>query len=305
MSQGRGSMLVRFGRAYQVISPLFSPIDAIIRSFAGESTESPCIFLIAPPRSGSTLTYQLMTSGIENNHLTNLWNLLYATPYLGGKLAIRNKDSSVVSGFRSRHGFVDGLNGEAEGLRFWKYWTGIGLTYKDRFDMVRAKRLNAVLKKLGDKPFVSGFLGHAQCVRQLRENFDNTLFVFLERDIRSNAYSLYKASPVNSFSVRTAGMEKATGRFEEIAIQLKELYSKMKDEIGPDSIRVSYEKICNDPKAFLSELIRFADIHGFSLKLKNEDRIPQSFRVGSSDLDSDTRAKIDEQLHRHGLITLQ
>src|SRR6056297_3856002 len=88
IKSSRNSLLTKLGRRYQDISPVFRFIDYPFRALTNKRESNvPAVFLVAPPRSGSTLTYQLLTHSFENFHLTNIWNLLYSTPILGSILS--------------------------------------------------------------------------------------------------------------------------------------------------------------------------------------------------------------------------
>ncbi|MGM0520219.1 MAG: hypothetical protein ACQERD_11335, partial [Campylobacterota bacterium] len=142
--KSRASAAVKTGRFIQKYYHLFSFLDKI---FIQTKTDSvPVICIVAPPRSGSTLTYQILTQALENFHLTNFSNLLYATPTLGFKL--QNKlCQNYLSSFSSSHGFVPGLCGEAEGLKFWQYWLNQGLVENNELDAKKLHHLHKRLKK--------------------------------------------------------------------------------------------------------------------------------------------------------------
>jgi len=273
---------VKVGRIYQNISPLFSFIDKnFIPKHIDIETNIPKIFLIAPPRSGSTLTYQILTSAFNNFHLTNLWNLLFATPYLGGIISSKRIMNKPLSSFESNYGFVSGIDGEAEGLKFWSYWLGQGLEEgKSSTDLIKIKRINSVLNLLGNKfnaPFISGYLGHSLCIPEIRKYFGNTIFVFLQRDFLANALSLYKASPEHSFSIKTLEMKKASNRMEEIVIQLKGIYGKMIENKDIDTFIYSYEELCESPAIFIQKFKEFASKKGIFLDLKKHIKMPEKF----------------------------
>ena len=70
----------------------------------------PMIAVISAPRSGSTLTTQILARGTKSLYLTNLWNLLYALPLIGGFLS---SNKQVRKKFQSNLGWVDGIYGES------------------------------------------------------------------------------------------------------------------------------------------------------------------------------------------------
>ncbi len=304
--KSRNAYIVRIGRIYQIISPIISWIDLIF-SCKSINTESryPVIFLIAPPRSGSTLTLQLLTSSFENIHLTNLWNLLYATPYIGGKIANKRIKRKGVSNFISKHGFVNGLDGEAEGLRFWSYWTGQSLSESNNdFYLRRTKKIHHVMNLLMEQinaPFISGYLGHSLCIDKLKTEFKGAIFIYLTRNILDNALSLYDASSSKGFSIKTNEMAFAENRYEEIVIQLKSIQTKMISSYGPDTFLYSYEKLCSSPIDFIKSFRSFAKSRGIDLKLKDIYKIPEKFSIKENDISTDVAQMIIKYIKKHNL----
>ena len=89
---GRHSIFTKTGRIFQMINPILFRILEI--GFKHKRMKKyPIIAVIAPPRSGSTLTYQILANGVQSLYLTNLWNLFYAIPIIGGLLS-KNKSSN-------------------------------------------------------------------------------------------------------------------------------------------------------------------------------------------------------------------
>ena len=107
MNKGRKSIFVILGRLFQSIPPLFFIwIEVILKKCYIK--KYPLIIIISPPRSGSTLTYQILSRGSKSLYLTNLWNLLYSTPIIGGLLSKR--DQTKRHNFTSDRGLAGSFN---------------------------------------------------------------------------------------------------------------------------------------------------------------------------------------------------
>ena len=203
----RTSLAVRVGRIYQKYSPALGFVDRLGLVKRSKLDGYPSVIIIAPPRSGSTLLYQVLTTGVQNQHLTNIWNLLYATPVVGGELS-RRVSRNYTTEFNSSLGFVSGLAGEAEGLAFWSYWIGQGII-EDSHERnpERAHELATRLKYLlrPKEAFITGYAGHVFCIPLLAQVFPHTLFVYLKRNTLDNCMSLLKASEDKFWSLRPTG----------------------------------------------------------------------------------------------------
>lgn len=278
----RYSLPLKIGRIYQAVSPALRFMDYPFRLFciSGHFRSLPAIFILAPPRSGSTLLYQLLGEAFYNVHLTNIWNLFYSTPVFGSFVSDRVCESHQ-SNFKSVNGFVPGICGEAEGMRFWKYWTGQGLKPDEsRLKPQRLKKLQELLSKryyLEDRVWISCYIGHVFCIDFLRQHWENAVFIHLYRDMVSNAYSVYKCSPYRWFSLDPGGIQDiARDRYEEIARQITRVHSIVLDYHGRDVFTLSYEELCESPGEVLGKISDFALKNDVLLREKKSS--PTAFR---------------------------
>lgn len=236
------------------------------------------IFLLALPRSGSTLTYQALVHSVRPLYLSNLSNLMYGIPWFGGRLSHR-LCSDYESDFCSDHGFVGGLYGPAEGLRFWSYWTAAGLdeSFPPSMDQAlrdkRIKYLRQVMCALTspDKPFVSGYLGHVLITEYLRHWFPEAVFLRLNRDPLSNAKSILQSRITGSKSWLSTRPKEClanmnAGIHAEVAAQVYWLNRRLNWLKDDDrTIHVSYESLAADPNAVLQQVISACNTRGFSI----------------------------------------
>ena len=270
-NESRNSSRVKLGRVFQVVSPMLSFIDYPFRKMKNEANENvPAIFIVAPPRSGSTITYQLVAHCIENFHLTNIWNLLYSTPVLGSVISEKICKHKTAS-YTSKHGFVPGLCGEAEGLRFWEYWTGQGLEQKPQhWKQRKTSKLSKLIGKLYntyEKPFLSGYLAHAFCIKLLRQHFPGAIFLHVTRDLLSNAYSIYKVAPSQWFSLLPKRCHQNTkSRYRQIVQQIIEVHAAILEVYSDDVLNIRYESLCEDPSGTLDKIIEHAGKNNITLE---------------------------------------
>ena len=301
MRGGRKSLIVRAGRLFQEILPLLRFMDYPFRTpflFRENQSHIPAVFIIAPPRSGSTLTYQLLCNCFENEHLTNFSNLLYATPVMGSLIS-NNLCKDYQTDFKSEKGFVSGLCGEAEGLRFWEYWAGQGLVESRGNHKVRKlKKLEGLLSKLhslDNKVYISGYLGHVFCVDLLREVFPNSVFIHLERNILDNVSSILRVSSDGNFSLQPKSIEGFKGsREERVVRQVITIQSLILDNEAADTIRIHYEDLCNHPLNIIEEIRKFAEKQGVSMNLSENIFIPEKFRISKVDKTSEENKRLYE-----------
>lgn len=295
-------MLQRGAWALRPLDPLIAPF------FPRKGNEDPygVLVILAPPRSGSTLTYQLLRSGIRGNYLSNLQNFFYANPLLGYALS-RKKCQGTVSGFRSSNGFVPGKCGESEGSKFWQYWIGQGLEEKaDEAIPRRAKHLSSSVARMDQDrkgPFISGYLGHVFSIGTLRELFPKVHFIHLKRDLLSNAVSLYNYAPDSWKSTKPLGYQDHLGRprEEQVAEQLFLIHQRIRqdhDEARNDIYELHYETLCQDPIGTLNNLREWMGERGASPELSNLEQLPASFQYERKDPEDPKYARLQEALEK-------
>lgn len=305
----RQSAIVRLARIIQK-TPLswlrFSEYPIIRASHAySNKPQSFLMILIALPRSGSTLTYQCLIHALKPYYLSNLWNLFYSIPLYSGFLS-NHLCKNYKSDFISNHGFVSGLCGPAEGLRFWSYWTGCGLNENTdsilpsdvlTYRLEYLKNALSILTK-SNSPMVTGYLGHSLIIEDLRHWFPDAIFVRLHRDPLSNALSILRSRPKNNnsdwFSVfpRECADSRKKDIYFQVASQVYWLNRRLSGlEKDVNTIHLNYEDLCANPRVQINRIIDFCNNRGMSLELK--DNLPASFEYKvSQQKDSQEALKI-------------
>lgn len=300
MRQGTNPILLKTARFFQAIPPFF--LTWIEFFFKKKRRDKfPIIFLVATPRSGSTLTYQILNRGTKSLYISNFWNLLYALPLFGGK---KVNDSYNNNDFKSDIGLVSGISGESEGMKFWSYWIGQGLEQtRNTIAENRIKYIQSVFSTLvnNKKPLISGYLGHVFSIRFLRNFFPGSVFIYLKRDELSNIYSMvktYREFDKNRIefewmSVKPKGWKerKDLDVIDKTFWQFKTIQKNIETSISEkDTLVVRYEEICCNPHQFLKDVKEFVKKHDIDLNL-NLDNIPNSFNYNIIQKTDDDDAK--------------
>lgn len=295
MTKTRHSFAVKAGRVFQAGFRYFSFLDygARIPLYFRPKHHPTVVAVVSPPRCGSTLTYQILVSRLHNIHLSNVGNLLYATPALGAMLTstICGKQRSS---FQSEYGFVPGLCGESEGMRFWTHWSGQGLVDNPgSLEPEKLKSLYSIMQRAsGGRTFVGGYLGHLFCMDLLRRSFPRIVFVHVTRDLLSNAYSLFKRSGEGWFSLVPARLRKRefASPHERVVEQLFSLHSIILAGSGEgDVYPIRYEKICQHPEESVGEIVEFGRNLGLDLNFRSCDFPDFRASIVDPEKNSDTK----------------
>jgi hypothetical protein len=180
---------------------------------------------------------------------------LFATPYLGIKLFDRVNDNHR-STFQSNYGFVTGLLGEAEGLKFWSYWSGQDLKEGANWDNDRAENLCIRLaNSIGNgKCLITGYLGHVFCIKEMRGLFKNIRFVYLKRNLVDNAISILKANDKEVFSSKP-NMKYSENPITRVSQQLLRIHYLIFQSKADDYIELDFSELISSPVEAMSNVL--------------------------------------------------
>ncbi len=308
MSQGRSRTSIRLVRKLQPLTLLLRPIDGLAIPFLkreSERSHGP-IVILAPPRSGSTLLYQVLRSGLKSVYLSNFQNFFFSSPQLA-YLLTRGNCQRTYSSFHSHHGFVQGLCGESEGYRFWKYWMRQGLEKTEgKTPEKRIRKLSRKIERMEmdrDGPLIAGYLGHVLSVPTLLQAFPNALFLHLKRDLLSNANSLLSFSPDQWRSTRPPGHQQwlSEPREEQVLEQIFQIHrmvNEKKHEAPERFLELRYQELCHDPRGLLERVRLSKGEIGPVPELRDEEHLPGAFPEKISDPDHPDNAELQKRLEK-------
>ncbi|MDX1408716.1 MAG: sulfotransferase, partial [Saprospiraceae bacterium] len=154
----------------------------------------PHIFVLGPPRSGTTLLYQLM---VQSLGLAYFCNIVDEHPRFAVTLTrlLRSRMRSHQSDFESNYGRTKSIVGPSEGLHIWRQWfpdSYIDEHYlTDRMMLAIQQTLGAISETM-QSSFVNKDPHHCVRVRVLNSLFPNALFIVIKRDPVATAESMLK-----------------------------------------------------------------------------------------------------------------
>lgn len=281
----RDSSFYRFAVFSQRFFPffLFLPFECLfyfVYSFLRHPKRS--LFILALPRSGSTLTYQIILSSFTLNCLTNLSHFFYRIPLFGFTFGfLLSSILDVDSSYKSSYGFVPGLNGPAEGHLFWNYWFRYSL--HDTLD-TNNNVFSATLRKKSAKaakliellstilpPFCSCYVGHLLHLDSLEQSFHGAVFVRLHRDPLLNALSIFNclnSQNLNWFSVFPNECVESIDSSNHYKAACQVFWLNKRLDIfssRTNCYHMHYEDLCADPDLQMKLLAEYCSSHGLSL----------------------------------------
>lgn len=266
------------------------------------------VFIVGPPRSGTTVVYQAICHRLHVAYPSNLivgCNLDRAPRlYRLCWLALRWLDHSSDSSFQSDCGETKGYGGPSEASMIWRRWfpnetqyTTDGYFNERQIRQMRACVAN--VEALFDGPFVNKNIKHSVRIRALCEIFPRALFIEVHRDPVMNAQSIYLtrgSKPYRDrkwFSVKPREVDQLLGldALEQAVAQV--FY--VRRNIAEDRCRVGarrfftvpYEAFCADPRRWIRDIAAFMNEGG--APTTPNGRLPETFECSRKQRLDDVR----------------
>ncbi len=264
--------------------------------------DHPFVFVLGLPRSGTTLTSQLLAYCLDAGYVNNVAARFWLAPVHGIRLARLIVGEGGETSFRSDYARTDGLLDIHEFGYFWRHW----LRKQTFDDVVHAREreseidwnglrrtLANVQHELG-KPFVAKNVLAAYHLERVGEVLGPVVWVYVERDPLDACVSIldarrrYYADPRTwwSYVPPEYPLLKDLDEWEQVAGQVHYLARFYERELARVStgavVRIRYEELCADPVGVLEAVrARTADAYGYALAVRNEP--PASFPVRRHD----------------------
>jgi len=277
------------------------------------------IFIIGPPRSGTTLIYQTFARALSLSYICNLSAQFFQCPGLATQVISYITKIVPPAVFKSYYGETTGWSSQNQGREIWCRWfpgdqsyVGRGILSSDQIRDLRGTV--ALIEKAFQMPFINKAQGH--CVRMLpiTEAFPNAVFIRVRRDFLRTAQSIYFGrkeyfgNAEHWISVRPMRFNdlKNLNAFEQVCKQVLFIEEDINDSINKISdirlFEIFYNEFCNNPAKVLREFIKFYfKITG--IKLKRRATIPTFFtpsnKIKISYVEFDSLKREAEKLEPH------
>lgn len=270
----------------------------------GEDLRYPPVFIIGPPRSGTTLLYQLMVHHFKVAYFNTLANQFFVAPWVASAVS-KPFLRPYRSDFKSYYGKIAGLGSPHEGGSIWNRWfprehregyNYVGSAYLSPDQKTEIRRLVAGMERVFSAPFLNKNVKNSVRIHALVDLFPQSLFLQMRRDPVHTALSILEGRKrlgehLNRWlSVMPRQVKETEGKdyAQQIAEQLfyvEENVAEDRKKMGEDRFHtVFYRDLCWNPRREMEKIETFFASKGVSLEKLNE--VPDSFpfreRRGSS-----------------------
>lgn len=274
------------------------------------------VFLVGPPRSGTTLLYQILTAMYDFASINSLMNLFYYSPLLMANISRHAKWAHHKKMYaQNTYGVIPGVLSPDEGAKMWSYLLPEmnGTHYLPQGScsnrqIYNVRRIVRGVSCLFHRPFLSKHPANSLRLAPLTEAFPAALCVVLFRDPVYNAQSLYKARQrrVNSHGWWACKPKEYDSLccLNSTLQSVSQVYYTLRqiDEdrglFGNRIIWISYEDLCRKPTVVLRLLAEFMEEHGLKVPAKDDFTIPPISHRNKRRIEADLFHRIEDEVDR-------
>jgi len=269
--------------AYDPILPLVERIFLLKRHFNPRELQP--IFIVGPPRTGSTLLFELLISMYRTAYLTNLSSLLFKSPILATKLQKSIGFFHSFSG-QSKYGFIPGLTAPSEAGVLFRHWFGDEKdTQHQTYDLRHVRIVRSSVNTISDTmrgPFISKNLNNSVRLTRINQVFPNAMYLFMRRDPLYTAQSILLSrrnlfgNDRYWFSVKPPNYQKIADLdpLEQVVYQIKSIEDYIRDVFREQKIvnvmEICYEELCSNWQIVLEQIAKLCQKYGITLEKKDQ-----------------------------------
>ena len=268
----------------------------------------PPVFIIGPPRSGTTVLYQLLCKhfnfGYTNNFVADWYNIPITATRLYNIFSSQTSSIELTSNF----GKSSNLYGPNEFGKFWYRWFSKTHELKDNYPIIENKlRLEiAGLTKIHQKPMLFKNVINSMRINVLSQIFDNSIFIVLNRENLDIAQSILNArielynNKNHSWSVITSALQTnpEIPYYKQIVHQIRGVTSNInlaRKNIGDNKfIFVDYKELCNNTDQVLKSIHSQLNTRGIRVDAYNNYPNKLNYSTGKKVSDADYNLLKDE-----------
>jgi hypothetical protein len=236
------------------------------------------VFIIGPPRTGSTILYQILSNSLDLLYIDNLMDGFHRNLFVGAKLSNFFFNNKPHRCYKSWHGdtFRCGLHAPSECGRFWYQWIPDRKHYVGREELSPQKIeeikniIYALINKFG-KPFLLKNLMNSLRLEMIKQIAPQAKIIFIKRNPLDTALSILRArketqTPKNELWSVNPKNYKELVKLDEHEMVVKQIYYIEKQiyhdqKLFPKGnfLTVHYEHLCDNTVEEVNKIKNFID----------------------------------------------
>jgi hypothetical protein len=275
----------------------------------------PTLHVVGAPRSGTTLLYQVIASGLDVGYVNNLIAAFWLAPVAGLRLSRKlGLAAGPASSFDSSFGRTEGVAEPHEYGYFWNHHLGYpDLAERDpghgeAIDWPRLRRVLVNMAEAEGRPLAFKPMLLVWHIEEMLRHMPRSCFVWIRREPRDTALSILRmrrsllGSDEAWASLRPRGVPAGLPPWEQVAAQvvlLERVLERAAARLGPGHLLpVRYERLCADPGGVLDDVRALMGGKG-AAPARRPGAIPPFDERRNEALDAELGARVDEALARY------
>lgn len=240
------------------------PVEGVLRP----------IFIVGPPRTGSTILFQMLLNAYRFRFFTNLHSLFFRTPALVEAAVGGLRDRFYRPRNESMYGYTKGLLSPSEAGPLFRHWFGDDEWDRDSSSRLapshvdRIRRTMAVLTRQGQWPFLSKNLQNSLRLRTIDQVFPEACFIRIARDPYDTCASLLEMRKKLTGSISAwASIKPPTFRklgdlspYAQVARQVldtERYIDRFFDDRENPCFNVNYAELLSDPRRVVEACVEW------------------------------------------------
>jgi hypothetical protein len=286
------------------IYPLLKICEINILNRLGDVNAYPPIFIIGPPRSGTTLLYQLLVNRYGFSYFSNFSASFPQTPILAFWIESHLfPKANPISNYNSEYGKTKGWYGPHECGEFWYRWfprgehvyVAPGKTSKAHLDQL-TKTVTG-MSKVTQRSVIFKNVYNSMRIAPIVEALPQAIFLVCRRNLVDTAQSIL-SSRVDSCGDKSAWWSlppkevdviKTHPYWKQVVEQVYYTYQQIREDrqrFGEDRfLDVKYEALCRDTHSSLEKIEAFLIQRGTGMGSHRD--VPNEFQMSTGQKISD------------------
>lgn len=241
----------------------------------------PPLFIVGPPRSGTTVIYLYLVNSLQFGYFPNVSKRHPEAPFVYAMFTALSK--SYEPTYENRYGVVEGAMAPSDGWSIFHRW----FPRYDRGQAVQVDSLGELrgvvrlFEKLFRAPFLNKNNNHPSRISQLAQLFPRAIFVHVTRETVSNVLSLMEARQAHGVKLNewwSAVPRQSKRLFDSYLEQVTYQIVDAHEEIGESLAKISsdryttaqYKEFCSEPAKLRSWVVQRYATHGIRLAVHED-----------------------------------
>ena len=258
----------------------------------------PPIFILGPPRCGSTLIFQTVDASFDFGVFTNLHCAFHGAPYLAEYITKRIRPK-IIRNFQSNFGNVKGIFGVSECGSWWYRFfsnepSSHSMASATPENIYALKHSLSKWMNVTNSSVVFKNLFITLRLRAIAKYLPESIFIVIKREEIDIGHSLLEArykingSYAKWWSVEPPGADKikCLPPYEQVIEQIRLIYKTIEAELElggvatNQRIDINYEDFCANPEGSINQIESFLRANGVKI-VRKKGKLPSNFKKRS------------------------